>query len=105
MKQICLSIDQMKHLEELGLDTSDASPAYILDDILEKFPRVIEYAGYPYCYFCLDHYGQDKWDANYTYDDSDPEQVAETVSDTPLKACYKLLCWLLENGYIKTNKQ
>ena len=128
-KQV-LSIDQMKHLRELGLDTSDASmhwqflptvesffygvlaleerptlfvsqpnmkheyPAYTLQDILDKLPSYITYNDEEYqlqilppciCYRYV----------NYTFDDLDYKNNVDILENA-----YKILCWVIENGYI-----
>lgn len=128
-KQV-LSIDQMKHLRELGLNTSDASmhwqflptvefffngvlaleerptlfvsqpnmkheyPAYTLQDILDKLPSYITYNDEEYqlqilppciCYRYV----------NYTFDDLDYKNNVDILENA-----YKILCWVIENGYI-----
>ena len=118
-KQV-LSIDQMKHLRELGLDTSDASmhwqflptvesffngvlaleerptlfvsqpnmkheyPAYTLQDILDKLPSYITYN-----------------DEEYQLQILPPCICYRYVNNVDiLENAYKILCWVIENGYI-----
>lgn len=121
-KQV-LSIDQMKHLRELGLDTSDASmcwikdcegnrflevndeycyemphlspvPTYILQDILDKLPSYITYNDEEYQLQILPPCMCYRY-VNYTFDDL----VYRNNVDI-LENAYKMLCWCIENGYI-----
>lgn len=127
-KQV-LSIEQMKHLQELGLDTSDASmcvewresdenkkvvvsldadtyydyyyETYTLQDILDKLPQYIHpfaskrmkftwvlekdtiaYRNVEYFYDCFKYF----------------------TGDSSINIAYDMLCWCIENGYIKTNQ-
>ena len=117
-----LSVEQMEHLQELGLDTSDGSmcfewnesdadnmvvtspdadtnydyyhETYTLQDILDKLPPVIKK------YFCLSirvsEYKK-MWHVEY-------EGAGCLLSYFHLKnlidAAYETLCWCVENGYI-----
>ena len=142
MKQIVLSIEQMKHLEELGLKVGyDASmvyhkesdgwhlsifygyedfelrkieyvPAYTLQDILEKLPKAIPCSIPGLLYYRLSIssiYESDKLAISYEANRPIPEQgetykvesVAKIIIDTPLEATYKMLCWCLEEGFVK----
>lgn len=127
-KQV-LSIEQMTHLQELGLDTSDASmcvewresdeskkvvvsldadtyydyyyETYTLQDILDKLPQYIHpfaskrmkftwvlekdtiaYRNVEYFYDCFKYF----------------------TGDSSINIAYDMLCWCIENGYIKTNQ-
>lgn len=128
-----LSIEQMKLLQELGLDTSDASmhwqylptadaiingtdeieeelclfvsqlnmkheyPAYTLQDIMQKLPPSIN--------ICMLHIykAADLW--YFVYMDSYTRTIISTqYSPDIMSAAYQMLCWVIENGYLETNK-
>lgn len=131
-KQV-LSIEQMKHLQELGLDTSDASmhwqylptadaiingtdeieeepclfvsqpnmkheyPAYTLQDILDKLPKRIETEDYEFELYIYYHENG----VSVFYDDGDITQLAFFSKPTLLESAYEMLCWCIENGYVK----
>lgn len=130
-KQV-LSIEQMKHLQELGLDTSDASmcwcraishksvtweleiyeyvinqkldsnfwettPTYTLQDIMQKLP--------PFINICMLHIypAADLW--YFVYMDSYTRTILSTkYSPDIMNAAYQMLCWVIENGHLETNK-
>lgn len=136
MKKV-LSIEQMKHLQELGLDTSDASmywarvshgssvddkskgkwflslhkefqtcgfmsyesiPTYTLQDILGKLPcfignQVLTIQKLADSYTCL-------YIEPYTR-----SMINITESKEPIDAAYDMLCWCIENGYVKIGKE
>lgn len=132
MKQV-LSIEQMKHLKELGLDTSDASmcwcyalsyknakweleiyedvinqkrdsafweiiPTYTLQDIINKLPcfigdEVLTIQKLADSYTCL-------YIEPYTR-----SMINITESKEPIDAAYDMLCWCIENGYVKIGKE
>lgn len=120
-KQV-LSIDQMKHLQELSLDTSDASmcfewkepdknnmvvsfldvdtnydcyhPTYALQDILDKQP----------CFIGTHVLTLQKLENSYTCLYMEPYSrsiLNMTESKELIDASYYMLCWCIENGYIK----
>lgn len=134
MENQVLSIDQMQHLRELGLDTSKASmcwlkditkeiaeekeidmtigwfldfnnpefykyewmkgiPTFTLQDILELLPYKIV-ASYL-------HIGRKSFSGNLLFyvEYSGREQFG---SKSLLDAAYEMLCWCVENGYIKS---
>ena len=129
MKQV-LSIEQMKHLQELGLDASDASmcwhdecypnisedikynygrcylklgnligcfPTYTLQDIIQKLPPSIN--------ICMLHIypAADLW--YFVYMDSYTRTILSTkYSPDIMNAAYQMLCWVIENGHLETNK-
>lgn len=131
-KQV-LSVEQMKHLQELGLDTSDASmhwqylptadaiingtdeieeepclfvsqpnmkheyPAYTLQDILDKLPKRIETEDYEFELYIYYHENG----VSVFYDDGDITQLAFFSKPTLLESAYEMLCWCIENGYVK----
>lgn len=126
MKQV-LSIEQMKHLKKLGLDTSDASMvfqrgsatrhewvlhvmgyadvslrekefAYTLQDIINKLPcfignQVLTIQKLADSYTCL-------YMEPYTR-----SMINITESKEPIDAAYDMLCWCIENGYVKVGKE
>lgn len=126
MKQV-LSIEQMKHLQELGLDTSDASMVfqrgsatrhkwvlhvmgyadvslrekeftYTLHDILDKLP----------CFIGNQVLTIQKLADSYTYLYMEPytrSMINITESKEPIDAAYDMLCWCIENGYVKIGKE
>lgn len=125
MKQV-LSIEQMKHLKNLGLDTSDGSmcfewnesdsdnmvvtspdadtnydyycKTYTLQDILDKLPcfivnQVLTIQKLADSYTCL-------YIEPYTR-----SMINITESKEPIDAAYEMLCWCIENGYVKVRKE
>ena len=121
MKQV-LSVGQMKHLQELGLDTSDASMvfqrgsatrhewvlhvmgyadvslrekefAYTLQDILDKLP----------CFIGKEVLTIQKLADSYTCLYVEPYKITE--SKELIDAAYDMLCWCIENGYVKVGKE
>ena len=109
-----LSREQMKHLKELGVDTSDASmcwagndvvpnngaafdlgydgiPTYTIGDLIEKLPKYY-YAKENPIEMCAIN-GSGAFVVNY-------HNIANTYimkGDTIKDALYKLLCWVAEN--------
>lgn len=118
-----LSIEQMKHLQELGLDTSDASMCvewresdeskkvvtsldadtyydyyygiYTLQDILDKLPESIQI----YDLYIFKQAGL--W--VFKYIDVEDETLHSETMPRIIDAAYYMLCWCIEKGYIKTN--
>lgn len=132
----CLSIEQMRHLKGLGVDTNKANmlwikpqegvyfvhdpnlsdgewmlsinvendrvkalcevvPTFTLQDILDKLPSYITYNDEEYqlqilppciCYRYV----------NYTFDDLYYKNNVDILENA-----YKILCWVIENGYIR----
>lgn len=134
-KQV-LSIDQMKHLQELRLDTSDASmcyccfygniekkweleiyedvinqkrdstfweivPTYTFQDIIELLPKEIKIV--TDYYLTISTYDCDVWSIYYSMSD-EFDYYKEFKSDSLIDAAYEMLCWCIENGYIKTKE-
>ena len=130
MSKQCLDIQQMKHLKELGLDTSKASmcwctfngdttlsvhdeycyesaslhqiPTFTLQDILDLLPKVIlndKYKG-KLCIEYNEH--NNEWIMSY-------KELSVIVfyshDENLIDAAYEMLCWCIENGYVKTNKE
>lgn len=124
MERQVLSIGQMQHLKELGIDTGKASmcwlrfgervrlsvhdgsspagavPAFTLQDMMEILPyRIGEY----FLFFQKDRYAFRECDCYKVYyrrawGDIHLKDVRE---DSLLGAMYKMLCWCIEKEYIK----
>ena len=133
MSKQTLSIEQMQHLQGLGLDTSNASMylisykgisayipsnfhlstsdndyvicnAFTLQDVLDALPKEISKDG------CA-------WHASL-YIDFENERIAYGNTDRYgfeiyheimlekglINAAYSMLCWCIEQGYVETNK-
>lgn len=132
-----LSVEQTKHLQELGLDMSDASiywarvshgsriydkskgkwfmslqkefqtcgfisyetlPTYTLQDILNKLP----------CFIGKEVLTMQKLADSYTCLYMEPYSrsiIKITESKEPIDAVYEMLCWCIENGYVKVGKE
>jgi hypothetical protein len=124
-KQV-LSIEQMKHLQELGLDTSDASmciewresdeskkvvtsldadtyydyyhETYTLQDILDKLPKEIKTSTDTY-WLGISIYDCKEWYVCYSMSD-EFDYYEEFKSRQLIDAAYEMLCWCIENGYV-----
>lgn len=149
MSKQVLSVEQMQHLEELGVDTSKASMVLLWkddegnemdwDDVqdelshpepMEMFKELYdaETGNYDHSYrkycgvFTLgdildllpekidDCCALDMWKRSgrwtIAYVDIDSSEIYEDFRCNNLIECaYKMLCWCIENGYIKTNKE
>lgn len=129
MKQ-ALSIEQMKHLKELGLDTSDASmclewnesdsdnmvvtsmdadtnydyyyETYTLQDILGKLPVCLYAFGKQYTIDIEPTFDR-FWCVSYEIDLYDIFVLKS--SENLLDAAYDMLCWCIENGYVKVGME
>lgn len=131
-----LSIEQMKLLQELGLDTSNASmclccfrenideewkleiyedvinqkrdstfweiiPTFTLQDIIEMLPRSIQPNLNEGTYYLNLYYYDELWVVDYLNNEGDGSWFTTTSDDSFIKAAYQMLCWCVENGYIK----
>lgn len=134
--KLVLSVEQMKYLRELGLDTSDATftwvlypnsikgdviptlemwrweqikdeqkkvcvPAFTLQDIIELLPRSIQPNPDEGTYYLNLYYYDLSWVVDYLNNEGDGSYVATTSDDSFIEAAYEMLCWCIENGYIK----
>lgn len=128
-KQV-LSIEQMQHLQELGLDTSNASMrwlnynginavipnnfhlpttdkdykicnTYTLQDVLDALPDFID----EYCLIIDMSFGNIRYD-NLKRKDSPilKETYFNNEDECIIDAAYSLLCWAIEQGYVETKK-
>lgn len=92
MRQV-LSFDQTKHLQELGL-----YHIYTLPDILDKLP----------CFIGNQVLTMQKLADSYTCLYIEPytrSMINITGSKEPIDAAYDMLCWCIENGYVKIGKE
>ena len=127
------SIEQVKHLLELGLDSNSADmlweqhnkeepyvtikpwttkgksigahilPCWSLGALLEVMPKSIidEYTSKGWLGMCLLYYSSWRWIVYYSNEDIDSPAIYEEKGDTLIEAAYNMVCWLLEQGYIK----
>ncbi len=127
MNDKVLSIEQMQHLQELGIDTSNASmfyvpkldpkgeycllnvqpnpvipyiPTYTLHDIIGMLPKEIVYN--EDCYALTMCIYADMWHVCYSMSD-EFDYYKEFESESLLDAAYEMLCWCAEKGYLKSN--
>lgn len=142
-KQV-LDVHQMQHLQELGLDTSNASmlycdlydeeyilveskhrfdkeenaillegvrnsviyckkvtPAYTLQDVLDALPIEIKYKDKK-CWLCIElademigyYYENARFEHRWVY------YEVVMIDESLIDAAYRLLIWVIENGYI-----
>ena len=134
MTKQCLDVHQMQHLQELGLDTSNASmywisyngisvsipsnfhlptsdndyvicDAYTLQDVLDALPKEIKYKD-KRCWLCIELADEM---IGYYYENARFEHrwvyyEVVMIDESLINAGYKLLCWAIEQGYVETNK-
>ena len=128
-KQV-LSIEQMQHLQELGMkmdydtlyryvkfeDTdwllkpfSDLNiigisfkyiPAYTLQDVLDALPKSLEIGKSKYEISIYMIEG--KWAVDY-YSETDAD-IQSLECENLIDAVYSRLCWAIENKFVETNK-
>lgn len=115
-----LSIEQMVHLKELGIDTSDASmawawddvvpnnsvlmdlgyggtPTYTIGDLIEKLPKHIESDDYPGD-LMIDFGSNDLCYANWIGCEINRHLQSIGFDNGSLKdALYKCICWVAKN--------
>ena len=129
MSKQVLDVQQMQHLQELELDTSNASmcwvidcnharhlkihdlfaykatdekviPAFTLQDILDLLPYKTV-ASYL-------HIGRKSFSGDILfyveYSNFGGYAVSHFRSESLIEAAYEMLCWCIENGHVKTNK-
>lgn len=124
-KKICLSIEQMQKLRELGVETKDASlcwvcgpegkyylslhdeycyemafmnpvPTFTLQDMLELMPSQIKEKK---TYYLSLHKFEDIIHLEYSYPGCD--YTLHTSCGSYLDAAFDMLVWLAENEYLK----
>lgn len=129
MSKQCLSIEQMQHLNELGVDIRTASlcwvclnsepylsfynkdypqedtkviPAFTLQDILDLLPKDICKEG---CTWAASLY-IDYENNRIAYGNTDRYGFEiyheRIIEETLIDAAYEMLCWCIENGYLGT---
>ena len=130
-----LSIEQAKHLQKLGLDMSDAAmcwteivednghslfdlvrkemldkvdllvddyiPTYTLQEVLDKLPVAFRPNSNDRNMLLYDSIA----DGQIWYENYYGTKMIYKDGNTLLDAAYKLLCWLLDNGYLKEDKK
>lgn len=128
-KKICLSIDQMQKLKELGVETKDASmcwvrdpegnyslslhdeycyemsfmnpvPAFTFEDMLELMPWRIFSEAHNRDFFLKMEKQQNKYSLFYRNPYLD-NLVTSTFNDNAVDSAFELLCWLAENNLLK----
>ena len=124
----------MQHLQELGMDTSNASmywisyngisvsipsnfhlptsdndyvicDAYTLQDVLDALPIEIKYKD-KRCWLCIELADEM---IGYYYENARFEHrwvyyEVVMIDESLIDAGYKLLCWAIENKFVETNK-
>ena len=129
MAKQTLSIEQMQHLQELGLDTSNASMcwiktpngrdltfndewmnleesildpvlAYTLQDVLDALPKSLKIGKSKYEISIYMIEG--KWAVDY-YSETDAD-IQSLECENLIDAVYSRLCWAIEHKFVETNK-
>ena len=130
MSKQVLSIEQMQHLQELGLDTSNASmrwltynginavipnnfhlpttdkdykicDTYTLQDVLDALPDFID----EYCLIIDMSFGVIRYDNLKRKDGPILKEAYFNNEDKYLiDAAYEMLCWCVESGHTETDK-
>lgn len=132
MKQ-CLDIEQMQHLQELGLDTRNASmcwikdtegnqhlsvhdeycyeasfmspvPAYTLQDVLDALPKYYHIAHIGWTKLSIRAHNTKEWEVGYVYELGKYAYGGRILGKELIDAAYELFCWCVEWGFIETNK-
>lgn len=129
MSKQCLDVQQMQHLQELGLELEETMmywtnnhkekqdwymtrnpvgrlfadeclPAYTLQDVLDALPKSLEIGKSKYEISIYMIEG--KWAVDY-YSETDAD-IQSLECESLIDAVYSRLCWCIENGYVETNK-
>lgn len=128
MSKQVLTIEQMKHLQELGVDTSKASmcwltfngdttlvmhdeycyesssihpiPAFTLQDILDILPKKIYRDGCTWYASLYIDFENERIAYGNTDRDGFEIYHEEVVSRELIDAAYNMLVWVIENGYL-----
>jgi hypothetical protein len=134
MKQV-LSVGQIKHLQKIGIELRNTSmllwhpqildgipnsvwdlsfwseslfsednvyPAYTLQDILGKLPKYINDFGTKHKLHIEPTFAG-PWCISYQIGICEP--FVFKIAEDPLDAAYEMLCWCIENGYVKVEKE
>lgn len=91
--------DEIK--ERIEFSEDHVYPAYTLQDILDKLPKRIETEDYEFELYIYYHENG----VSVFYDDGDITQLAFFSKPTLLESAYEMLCWCIENGYVKVGKE
>ena len=129
-KQV-LDVQQMQHLQELGLDTSNASAEYYRmskkmdwflvfgcrskEELLDTEENIPDYTlqdvldllpksiGVEYIYdLCI--FPESISYTQFIGGEINDNLFAVPINESLIDAAYYLLCWAIENGYVETNK-
>lgn len=122
MSKQVLSIEQMQHLNELGVDTSKASmcwvclnsepylsfynkdypqdddkviPTFTLQEILDLLPKKIDEVDVLIINPC-----KNIWSVSYAEEDTG-ELYGGFIKEELIDAAYEMLCWCIGNEYLK----
>jgi hypothetical protein len=87
--------------QHVGLTGWEFVPAYTLQDTLEKLPKSIELGNYELNLNIYYHKGG----ISVFYDNGNIMHPTVFCESTLLKSAYKMLCWCIEQGFIKTGKE
>lgn len=91
-------------LEEFELcNLEKDAPCWSLGALLDIMPKTItdEYDSTGCLGMCVFHNSSWGWVVYYSNADADCSSIHEEQGKTLLKAAYNMVCWLLEQGYIK----
>lgn len=133
MSKQVLTVEQMQHLQEMGLELNptilcykrnklvdDATwfldvridrpsnvfeeiPAYTLQDILDVSPKMISVENEYWLEISMED--DEHWSVCCRECDTDKQTTLVYVYDEELiDAAYRLLCWCIENGHVETNR-
>ena len=80
----------------------DIVPTYTFQEIIELLPKEIKTVTDTY-YLTISTYDCDVWSIYYSMSD-EFDYYKEFKSDSLIDAAYEMLCWCIENGYIKINQ-
>ena len=75
-------------------------PAFTLQDIIELMPRSIDPITDVGTFYLNMYYYDQSWVVDYLNNEGDGSCYA-TLSDSIMDAAYDMLCWCIENGYLK----
>jgi hypothetical protein len=132
-KQV-LDVQQMQHLQELGLELKETTliyaggggkyglfltkqidkilwestyPAYSLQDVLDALPKYYHIANIGWrTKLSIRVHTTKEWEIGYVYTD-EPSKYAyrcRILGKELIDAAYELLCWAIENKFLETNK-
>lgn len=79
-------------------------PALTLQDIIELLPRSIQPNPNVETFYLNLYYYDRSWVVDYLNNKGDGSYFAITSNDSFIEAAYEMLCWCIENGYVKTKE-